>query len=279
MEEEKKTTTPRKTTTKKSTTKKSTTKKTTNQAKKNTSNVKKTQESSTSTGTKKKSATTSISESTGTKKTTTPKKKVEATKKVLEEQEPKLESEKKVIPESTKTTMSDPKVITTLQIVAIILMIILVVAATAKIFYDYQESSFERNGYRDSYLVNKNVVSTIQCEEISHVTSKERSFIYIPNLGTEEEFQLEKKLANLIKDYHLENDFYVLSTEAHNCGEISDATSVVAGELGLTSGIVKTPVILFYRNGELMEVVEREDEAMLTDGDLVKVLDIYEIKP
>ena len=89
----------------------------------------------------------------------------------------------------------------------------------------------------------------------------------------------QKQLADVISDYHLEDDFYVLSGEPHNCGEISDVTSEFSKELQLTSGITKTPVILFYRNGELTEVIEREDEAMLTDGDLVKVLDIYEIKP
>lgn len=268
MEEEKKKTTPRKTTSKKSTTKKNT-----STAKKTT--VKKT----TNTGTKKKSTTTSTKKSTAAKKTTAPKKKVEVTKEVEEIKEPKIEMEKKAVVTPVKTTMSNPQVITTLQIVAIILMVILVIAATAKIFYDYQESSFERNGYQDSYLVNKNIVSTTQCGEIANAINKDQAFIYIPELGTEEEFELEKKLSKVIKDYHLEDDFYVLSDEAHNCGEISDSASVISGDLQLTSGITKTPVILFYRNGKLTEIIEREDEAMLTDGDLVKVLDIYEIKP
>ena len=268
MEEEKKRTTPRK-----ATAKKNTTKKTTSNAKKTT--TKKT----TSTGTKKKSTTTSARKSTGTKKTATPKKKVEVTKEVEKVKEPKIETEKKVTPVPTKATTPDPKVITTLQIVAIILMVILVVAATAKIFYDYQESSFERNGYQESYLIKKKNVSTTQCGEIANAINRDQAFIYIPNLGTEEEFELEKKLADVIFDYHLEDDFYVLSGEPHNCGEISDVTSMFSRELQLTSGITKTPVILFYRNGELAEIIEREDEAMLTDGDLVKVLDIYEIKP
>lgn len=265
MEEEKKKTTPRKTTSKKST------------AKKTTSNTKKTtMKKTTSTGTKKKSTITSASKSTGTKKTATPKKKVEVAKEV---KEPKIETEKKVAPTSSKTTTSDPKAITTLQIVAIILMVILVVAATAKIFYDYQESSFERNGYQESYLIKKENVATTQCGQIASAINRDQAFIYIPNLGTEEEFELEKKLADVISEYHLEDDFYVLSGEPHNCGEISDVTSMFSRELQLTSGIPKTPVILFYRNGELTEVIEREDEAMLTDGDLVKFLDIYEIKP
>ena len=66
--------------------------------------------------------------------------------------EPKIETEKKGTPVPTKATTPDPKVITTLQIVAIILMVILVIAATAKIFYDYQESYY--HGFLAGMLKN-----------------------------------------------------------------------------------------------------------------------------
>lgn len=274
MKEEKKKTTTGKGNSSKNTAKKTSTKKTTTSAKKSTSSK------TVKTGAKKKITGTIKVKSTSTKsKTAAAKNKVETVKPIEEIKEPAVEEVKKVSTVSKEETVQNPRVITTLQIVAIVLMVILVIVATAKIFYEYQESSFERNGYQESYLIKKKNVSTTQCGEIANAINRDQAFIYIPNLGTEEEFELEKKLADVISDYHLEDDFYVLSGEPHNCGEISDVTSEFSSELQLTSGITKTPVILFYRNGELAEVIEREDEAMLTDGDLVKVLDIYEIKP
>ena len=37
-------------------------------------------------------------------------------------------------------------------------------------------------------------------------------------------------------------------------------------------------MILFYRDGVLQEQIVRDDNEMLSDADLVKTLDIYEIK-
>ena len=43
-----------------------------------------------------------------------------------------------------------------------------------------------------------------------------------------------------------------------------------------TDEIDKIPTILYYQDGELVYVVERDDDNMINSGDLQKLLDIYE---
>ena len=61
--------------------------------------------------------------------------------------------------------------------------------------------------------------------------------------------------------------------------ELNDiCRSTALSSLQLTSDFQKVPMILFYRDGVLQEQIARDDNEMLSDADLVKILDIYEIK-
>lgn len=160
-----------------------------------------------------------------------------------------------------------------MSVIAVLLGVVLVVLVLAKMYGGVKEID-----YNESFLIRNNIISTVNCSDIPNAITGNQSFIYIPNLGTEEEYKLEKKLSNIIKDYNLEDDFYIYHDEENKCGSVSSPESVLGTSLKLENGLGKMPVILYYRDGALTEIVAREDQAMINDGDFIKLLDMYEIK-
>lgn len=243
------------TTTKKATTKKVTTKKTT--PKKTTSSKK---NSKTTEAKPRKSVSSKRSEE------------VKAVKK--EELKKSVEPEK-VIDESIRTDMKKDQIIFALEVIATILATIIVLLVAVKTFkqmdFIKEDRMYKNNLYSESYLVNKGDSLKVSCDELDKAIMGEKSFIYVTNLGTKEEYKLEKKLDKIIKDYKLQDNFYLYELN-DNC------RSTALSSLQLTSDFKKVPMILFYRDGVLQEQIVRDDNEMLSDADLVKTLDIYEIK-
>lgn len=243
-------TTTKKTTTKKVTTKKETPKKTTSS--------------------KKNSKTTEVKP----KKSVSPKKSEEV-KAVKKEELKKSVEPEKVIDESIRTDMKKDQIIFALEVIATILATIIVLLVAVKTFrqmdFIKEDRMYKNNLYSESYLVNKGDSLKVSCDELDKAIMGEKSFIYVTNLGTKEEYKLEKKLDKIIKDYKLQDNFYLYELN-DNC------RSTALNSLQLTSDFKKVPMILFYRDGVLQEQIVRDDNEMLSDADLVKTLDIYEIK-
>ena len=238
------------TTAKKATTKKATTKK--------------------ATSSKKNSKTTEAKP----KKSVSPKKSEEV-KEVKKEELKKSVEPEKVIDESTTIDMKKDQIIFTLEVIATILATIIVLLVAVKTFkqmdFIKEDRMYKNNLYSESYLVNKGDSLKVSCDELNKAIMGEKSFIYVTNLGTKEEYKLEKKLDKIIKDYKLQDNFYLYELN-DNC------RSTALSSLQLTSDFQKVPMILFYQDGVLQEQIVRDDNEMLSDADLVKTLDIYEIK-
>lgn len=226
--------------------------------------------------TTKKTGTSSAKKSSAKK--TTPKK-VSDVKKPQIKKEPVKKTEiveevKKV--EKTIQKKAEYQPITSINfmtVIAVLLGVVLVVLVLAKMYGGVKEID-----YSESFLIKNNIISAVNCSDIPNAITGEQSFIYLTKLGSEEEYKLEKKLANIIKDYNLEEDFYIYHDEENNCGLVSAPESTLGTNLKLENGLEETPVILYYRDGVLTEVVKREDRAMINDGDFIKLLDMYEIK-
>jgi len=226
-----------------------------NGAKKTSSRAKSTSSKSTSTKTKKTSS--KSSSATKSSKQVKPKTNTDSVKKI------ETKASEKVLP--------NPQPVNYMTVITMLLAIVLIGIVLAK-----NLSNYEVADYTQSYLVRNNVVEKISCDDIPNAILGEQSFVFITSLNQEEEYKLEKKLASIIKSNHLQDDFYVYILD-DQCGSVSDVTSEVSQKLLLTKSLEKVPSILYYRNGQLMDIVQREDEAMLNDGDFVKLLDIYEI--
>lgn len=131
--------------------------------------------------------------------------------------------------------------------------------------------------YSKSYLVTKNIAKEVNCDNVSEAINKEQAFVLVTNYNDESEYNLEKDLKSVIGKYKLSNNFYVFP-QNHNCGTISDIQSGTLGEiLKLKESINTMPTILYYKNGEFVDYVKREDAKMIEAADFVQLLDIYEI--
>lgn len=249
--EKKKTTSKKSTNQTKNTTKKTAPKAQTQVKKKTTSNARKS---------------TIIKKGTPAKKTPSTKAtvKVEVKK---ENVEPKTEVVKEIKVETPKeeVTSQEKKVtkdfeVDYLTITVLVIAVLLVFFACAKLF------GKEKVDYSESYLVKNKIANQISCSDIPNALQGTKSYIFITNVGTEEEYLLEKKMATIIQDKKLKEDFYVYFYE-----ESCDPST-----MKLTSKLEQVPAILYYRDGQLIEKGIREDKTMLQDGDLARIVDIYE---
>ena len=238
--------------------------------KSNTSSKKRTTSTTRSTNTKSKST----KKSSTTKKKTTPsrttaKKVVE--KKVEEKevmktpvtevhQEPEIKEEKIVEKEENVPSPKKDFEIDYLTIIVLVLVIICAFVACVKLF------GKDKKDYSTSYLLKNKVAMPVSCADLPNAIQGKKSYIFVTNVGTEEEYMLEKKMATIIQDKKLTNQFYVFLNE-DTCNP---------SNLKLDSKLEQIPAILYYRDGVLTEKGIREDKTMLQDGDLARIVDIYE---
>ena len=226
---------------------------------------------------KSKNASTTVSKNTATKKRkvnkTTPntKKKQATTPKKIETN---IKGEIKPVVKKEVVAKESETIVKTVQPKDELFKLKVIALLSFKSFSNLDDintdKKYQKDNYQTSYLVNNNVTK-VSCDELYSATTGEKSFIYVTGLGSEEEYKLEKKLNNVINDYHLKDEFYVYELN-DNC------RSTALSSLQLTSDFQKVPMILFYRGGVLQEQIARDDNEMLSDADLVKILDIYEIK-
>lgn len=211
---------------------------------------------------------------TGTKKKKTVKKNVKTSnekvadvKKTMpkkttlnKEKEPVKEEKKVIIKEEIKTPAKKKFEVDYLTIVILVIAVLCAFIASAKLFGQ------EKKDYKESYLVKNKIASQISCSDIPNALQGEKSYIFITTVGSEEEYMLEKRMATIIQDKGLKDDFYVYLYE-ENCHPST---------MKLTEKPEQIPSILYYRDGNLTEKVMREDKTMLQDGDLARIVDIYE---
>ena len=115
-----------------------------------------------------------------------------------------------------------------------------------------------------------NVGKIVTCDNLKENINKGSKYLFITKTGTKEEYKLETKIASMVKNYKL-NDSFLVYLKDDNCN--------LENELGiLKEEIDKLPIILYYKDGKLIDKAIREDELMLEDGDFMHLLDIYEDK-
>lgn len=159
------------------------------------------------------------------------------------------------------------------------LLIAITIFLVFYLFEWYKIKQIEK--YGSSYLVESNTVSLEikSIEEIPIVFLEAPSdyFIFINYLNEKDTFKLEKNMKDIIDDYNLKDVFYYMNvTELINSNDnyLDELNKVFNTE----SKIKNVPTLLYYRNGELAEVISSENNNIISSSDLKKVLDVYEIK-
>ena len=218
---------------------------------------KKATNSSKKTTVKKKTASTT----TKTKSSVKPTK----TKTVTKVKEPQVVAKEKKEPEIIKQNNNlilKPKFSTIIITILALLLIILVII---------KNMDLTRKDLTKSYLVNNSIIKNeLTNENLNTFLNKEQSFVLITSFNNEEEYNLEKQLKKEIEKNKLQDDFFVFDANKYNTVDLNKYFLLDNRE-------IKIPTILYYKNGSLINIVEREDEKMIEVGDFAKLLDIYEI--
>ena len=154
----------------------------------------------------------------------------------------------------------------------LILMLIGIVVLTFSIvsIVNGIKNSNVSSGYINRY------VSKISYDEIDNylIEPASNAFIYITYTGDKTIYKLEKEIKKLINNYDLASNFIYVDVTKKMLD--NDFLNQLNNKLNVEKKINKLPVILYYRDGILTDMVER-DANIFNVADFQKLLDNYEI--
>ena len=165
-----------------------------------------------------------------------------------------------------------------LVILGVFCAALLIVITLFNYYKKAQVATYGDEWKNKSFLVSEGFTN-VSCDSLSTYLDNDYMFVYVTeSVGTEEEFNLEKNLKKMVNDYKLQDHFVLFQTVGDNCGSINDAGSVKVQSLRLEKGLSKLPTIIYYKNGKVVDYIEREDEQMMSEQDFAQLLDKYEFK-
>lgn len=158
----------------------------------------------------------------------------------------------------------------------IIIGIIVVIALIGIYIYFWQDARNEER-LSTSYLLSSDTISLEikNLDEVSQILSESPTeyFVLITYTGDEDTYNLEEGIKPIIDDYKLSDSFYYLNIESimqedNYLTRLNNAFN--------TDKITTVPIILYYKDGTLVDTVTRDDDNVINAGDFQKLLDIYE---
>ena len=158
----------------------------------------------------------------------------------------------------------------------IIIGIVIVLAVVGFYFFRLQQARNEEK-LNSSYLISSGTVSLEikNLDEVSQILleSPTEYFVLITYTGNEDTYNLEEGIKTIIDDYKLSDSFYYLNIES-----IMDSDNYLTrlNSAFNTDKITTIPIILYFKDGELIDTVTRDDANIINAGDFQKLLDIYE---
>lgn len=127
-----------------------------------------------------------------------------------------------------------------------------------------------------SYLITSGTVSLEfkNIEEINPILSESPTeyFVLISYTNNEDTYNLEVGLKTIIDKYKLNDKFYYLNVE-----DIMDEDNYINRiNNAFNTDIIKSvPIILYYKDGKIIDSVKRLDNNIINASDFQKLLDIY----
>ena len=158
----------------------------------------------------------------------------------------------------------------------IIIGIVIVLAVVGFYFFRLQQARNEEK-LNSSYLISSGTVrlEIKNLDEVSQILleSPTEYFVLITYTGNEDTYNLEEGIKTIIDDYKLSDSFYYLNIES-----IMDSDNYLTrlNSAFNTDKITTVPIILYFKDGELIDTVTRDDANIINAGDFQKLLDIYE---
>lgn len=156
-------------------------------------------------------------------------------------------------------------------ILGIILLLVFAVAYVYKV-----DKNKKLETYHTSYLVSTGTVNLEikNIEEVNQVLAESPTeyFVLITYTDNEDTYKLETGLKTIIDKYKLSDSFYYFNAkdminEDNYITRLNNAFN--------TDKIEKVPIILYYKDGIIIDTVKRHDSNIINASDFQHILDMY----
>lgn len=170
---------------------------------------------------------------------------------------------------------NNKNILTSRNILIIISVFLILLLA---ITYIYRVNKInETEKYSTSYLLS---TSTINLEiknldEVNQILTEAPNeyFVLITYTDNKDTYNLETGLKTIIDKYKLSDSFYYINIkDLLNQDNYLTRLNNAFGTVKITS----VPIILYYKDGKMVDTVYRNDNNMINASDFQKLLDIYE---
>lgn len=174
--------------------------------------------------------------------------------------------------------VNDAKQKLSTQTILMIASAVLVLILVGAYIYKWQKIKTEEK-YTTSYLVDSGTINLEikNLDEVSQILTESPTeyFVLITYTGEKDTYELETGIKKIIDEYKLSDSFYYL-----NIGNIKSEDNYLAriNNAFNTDKIKNVPIILYYKDGKIVDLVTRDDNNCINAGDFQKLLDIYEYK-
>ena len=158
----------------------------------------------------------------------------------------------------------------------IVLAIIIIAVLGGLYIFKWQQVK-QKEKLMKSYLVSSGAVNLEikNLDEVNYYKTEAPSsyFVLISYTGSEDTYELEKGLKTIIDKYKLNDEFYYLNIDSIK----NEDNYITRLNTAFNTDKIKTvPVILYYKDNEIIDTVKRLDEQVIKAADFQKLLDIYD---
>ncbi len=193
----------------------------------------------------------------------------------LEKEENPKENE--IVPEIIKENPKKEIPKTNYIVVAIIIIWVIIISFMGYNLYGKHQKQLYEEGYFNRGTIDIQKTTLKELRDKINEESLANIFILFNYHGSEEQYKLEKDMADLIKEYRLQKNFYYVDLNNEKPEENCDAVCMINKELG-TNLVTNATSVVYVRNKKVLDVAQREDKKLLEAADFAKILDIYEFE-
>lgn len=178
----------------------------------------------------------------------------------------------KVVNTEVTEVKGDSKNKTLIIVSAIILGLLLIGLYVKHIKNVNLEKSYQTSYLLDSKTTNLEIKNLDEVKQILTEIPSE-FYVLITYTGNKDTHNLETGLKKIIDEKSLSDSFYYLDIK-----DIMDKDDYIArvNNAFNTDLIKKVPVILYYKDGKIVDTVTRDDNNCINAADFQKLLDIYD---
>lgn len=181
---------------------------------------------------------------------------------------------KEIKKETKENNINDEKISKKNIIIIGVIILILIIGG----LYIYKVNKLKQEElYSKSYLIDSGTLNLEikNIDEVNQILTEAPNeyFVLITYTKDKNTYNLENGLKDIIDKYKLSDSFYYLNIQ----DMMNEDNYITRLNNTFNTDKIKTvPIILYYKDGELIDTVTRYDKNIINASDFQKLLDIYE---